>query len=208
MTEDHGEGTDRVDPAPPDEGNSARRWRPVVLTLAPILALVSLFAFGLGRDPRSLPSTLVGRPAPDFALAEVSSGRVVRLADLRGQVVVVNFWASWCAGCRIEHDDLRAAWERYRERGMVLVGIVYQDSERNAEAYTDAFGGDWPTVLDPTSRTALDYGVVGIPETFFIGPDGTVAYKHVGESTYDVLVSWIDRLLRSPSSTAAIGGSG
>jgi cytochrome c biogenesis protein CcmG/thiol:disulfide interchange protein DsbE len=193
----------------PEGERTARRWSPrriVVLSLTPILALSLLLGFGLTRDPRALPSTLVGGPAPDFALRDLFSGEVVRLRDFRGQVVVVNFWASWCAPCRQEHPYLRAAWDRYRERGVVLVGIVFQDRESNARAYVDEMGGDWPFLVDPGSRTALDYGVFGIPETFFIGRDGVIAHKQVGASSYELLTDWIERLLRTPSGQIAGGG--
>ena len=109
--------------------------------------------------------------------------------------MVVNFWASWCLACRDEHPDLLGAWERYRERGVVLVGIDYEDSESAALAYAEEMGGDWPLVTDPGSRTAIEYGVFypngsgnagpisiqygmrGVPETYFIAPDGRLVRK-------------------------------
>jgi cytochrome c biogenesis protein CcmG/thiol:disulfide interchange protein DsbE len=111
-------------------------------------------------------------------------------------VVVVNFWSSWCAACVREHDDLAAAWRRFREQGVVLLGILHQDTAENAHVFRQLHGGDWPIAVDPGSATALDYGVVGLPETFFIGRDGDIAHKHVGEATYEVLVEWMDRLVR------------
>lgn len=163
--------------------------------LAVVVGLTALFAFGLRRDPSAIRSVLVGRRAPNFTLRTIDGGQTVSLADLRGQVVVVNFWASWCAACRKEHPNLLAAWTRYRDQGVVVVGIVYQDTPAAAMAYMRELGGDWPTVMDPGGRTALDYGVYLIPETFFIAPDGTVAFKQDGYSSYDVLVDNISRLL-------------
>lgn len=112
------------------EQQSARSRRPRGLlagfVLIPVLAFTLLLASGLGRDPRELPSELVGRRAPTFTLPRLGGGGQVDLASLRGQVVVVNFWASWCLACREEHPDLLTAWERYRERGLVLVGVDYE----------------------------------------------------------------------------------
>jgi cytochrome c biogenesis protein CcmG/thiol:disulfide interchange protein DsbE len=167
------------------------------LSLIPALGFVLLLATGFGRDPRELPSELVGKPAPAFSLPILGGDGRVDLASLRGQVVVVNFWASWCLACREEHPHLLAAWERYRERGVVLVGIDYQDTEDAALAYAAEMGGDWPLVTDPRSRTAIEYGVYGVPETFVIAPDGTITAKKVGAVTYDWLTTEIEAALRT-----------
>ncbi len=167
----------------------------MVAVSAVALAFVALFASAFGRDPRALPSTLGGERAPDFALREMDTGELVRLRNLRGQVVVLNFWASWCTACREEHPNFVAAWDRYRDRGVAFVGVIFQDDEGSARSYMRELGGDWPTLVDPSSRTAIDYGVYGVPETFFIAPDGTIAYKQVGATSYEQLVSWIERLL-------------
>ena len=164
--------------------------------LVPAIAFILLLATGLGGDPRALPNELVSRPAPTFDLPRLGGGRSVDLAQLRGQVVVVNFWASWCLACREEHPDLLAAWERYRERGVVLVGIDYEDTREAALAYAEEMGGDWPLVTDPGSRTAIAYGVYGVPETFVIAPDGTITAKKVGAVTYAWLTREIDAALR------------
>ena len=176
-----------------------RRPRRALLPVAAVVVAVALAAWlgsaGLRRDPAAIRSPLLGRPAPDFALRTLAADRMVRLADLRGQVVVLNFWASWCAECRLEHPDLSAAWNRFRDAGVVLVGVDFQDDHPSALAYLSERGTSWPVVTDPGSRTALAYGVYGIPETFFIGPDGRIAAKQVGPVTYDQLVREITRLL-------------
>jgi len=181
--------------APAKERRGYRRWATLGAVVAGVTLLTALFAFGLGRDPSVIRSPLVGRRAPDFTLRTLDGSRTIRLSELRGQVVVLNFWASWCAACREEHPSLRAAWERYRDKGMVLMGIDFQDRKQPALDFTREMGGDWPLVEDPGGRTALDYGVYGVPETFFIGRDGVVRYKRIGASSYVLLTDQIQRLL-------------
>lgn len=164
-----------------------------------VVLLTALLGLGLTRDPRALDSPLVGKPAPDFALRTLDGPETIRLSQFAGHAVVINFWASWCTECRIEHPDLVAAWRRYGDRGVVFLGIVYQDTVPNARAFVREMGGGWPSLLDPGGRTALQFGVYGVPETFFIAPDGTVAHRQVGPSTFRLLSSWIRRLeQRSP----------
>ena len=171
------------------------RWLIVAAVLVVIGLLTSLFAFGLSRDPGIVRSALIGRPAPDFDLGAMDGSGRVRLSGLRGQVVVVNFWASWCADCRIEHPALVAAWQRYQDRGMVMLGITFNDQPSASRAYLRQQGGGWPMLEDPTSRTAIAFGVYGVPETFVIGPDGVVRYKQIGAVDYGTLSDQISRLL-------------
>lgn len=173
-----------------------RRMRALGLVVIPVLAFAVLLASGFGRDPRALPSQIIGKRAPAFSLPGLGDGPRIDLASLRGQVVVVNFWASWCLACRQEHPVLLAAWQRYRERGVVLIGIDYEDSEQAALAYAAEMGGDWPIVTDPGSRTAIAYGVYGVPETFVVAPDGTVTAKRVGAVAYQWLTDEIESALR------------
>lgn len=173
-----------------------RRGRIAAQVLVPVVAFTLLLASGFGRDPRELPSELVGKRAPMFTLPRLGGSDQIDLVSLRGQVVIVNFWASWCLACREEHPDLLAAWERYRERGVVLVGVDFEDTESAALAYAKEIGGDWPLVTDPGSRTAIAYGVFGVPETFVIAPDGTITAKRVGAVTYAWLTREIESALR------------
>lgn len=165
--------------------------------LVPLAAFALLLAASLGRDPRALPSELVGDPAPAFALPNLGGGGTVDLDALRGQVVVVNFWASWCLECRDEHPALDAAWSRYRERGVVFVGVLFEDTVDDGLAFAGEFETDWPLVDDPGSRTAIAYGVFGVPETFVIAPDGSVTAKRVGPVDYAWLTREIDEALRA-----------
>jgi cytochrome c biogenesis protein CcmG/thiol:disulfide interchange protein DsbE len=139
----------------------------------------------------------VGRPAPRFSLPRLGGGAAIDLHELRGQVVVVNFWASWCAACRDEHPALAQVWQRYRDRGVVLVGVDFEDTEGAALAYARAMGGDWPLVADPGSRAAIAYGVFGVPETFVIAADRSVTAKRVGPVPYEWLVHQVESALRA-----------
>jgi cytochrome c biogenesis protein CcmG/thiol:disulfide interchange protein DsbE len=165
------------------------------VVIAAVSLLTSLFAFGLDRDPSVIKSPLIGRPAPDLALRTLDDGRLVRLSSLRGQVVVINFWASWCAACREEHPALIATWQRYRDQGVILLGIDFQDRKSDAVEFMKEMGGDWPILEDPGGRVALAFGVYGVPETYFIGPDGIVRYKKIGASSYELLTDQIEQLL-------------
>jgi cytochrome c biogenesis protein CcmG/thiol:disulfide interchange protein DsbE len=165
-----------------------------------VALVAALLGFGLSRDPTELRSPLVARAAPGFSLPTLDGTGSVRLADLRGQVVVINFWASWCAECRVEHPALEAAWERFRDQGVVFLGVPFQDSPSASKAYAAEMGGDWPLLSDPSSTTALAYGVYGVPETFFVDAAGRVASKRVGPVSYGQLIDEVGRLLeeRSP----------
>jgi cytochrome c biogenesis protein CcmG/thiol:disulfide interchange protein DsbE len=189
----------RVDEAvdPDGRGRSRRPWRTVALVLAPLVLFALLLATGLGRDPRELPSELIGRPAPTFSLPRLDTGGTIDLGDLHGQVVVLNFWASWCVPCREEHDALTAAWGRYRDRGVIVLGVSFEDTREAALEFRDELKGDWPLAGDPGSRTAIAYGVFGVPETFVIAPNGTIAAKTTGAVTYEWLTDEIEGALRA-----------
>jgi cytochrome c biogenesis protein CcmG, thiol:disulfide interchange protein DsbE len=180
-----------------------RPRRPLVAAIAigvSVAVLTGVFAFGLTRDPRDIRATaLIGQRAPGFELPTLDGEGSVRLSSLRGQVVVLNFWASWCDPCRDEHPALQAAWNGYRDRGAVVLGVMYQDTEVGARRYLEELGGDWPILQDPGSRAAIDYGVFGVPETVIIGADGIVAHKVIGAVTYPELSDWITHLTREAS---------
>jgi cytochrome c biogenesis protein CcmG, thiol:disulfide interchange protein DsbE len=184
-----------MEPSPVVARRRRARWIWLGAVLALVGLLTALFGFGLRGDPTIVRSPLVGRGAPGFDLRALNGGGRVRLSSLRGQVVVVNFWASWCGPCRVEHPALEAAWARYRDQGVVVLGIGYQDRPGDARAFLRELGGDWPVLLDPGSRTALAYGVTGVPETFFVDRRGRVAYKAFGPVSYEVLTDQINALL-------------
>lgn len=156
-------------------------WRVVrVAVVISLFALVAVLALGFRRDPRDIRSVIVGQPAPAFDLERLDEPGRVRLADMRGKVVVVNFYASWCIPCKEEAPALVRVWERYRKADVVFVGIVYQDSPDAAKAFHGRLGQTWPAALDDGGRTALAFGVFGIPETYFISKDGRLEGRHIG----------------------------
>ena len=170
-------------------------WRRILLTLAVILPLVGVLAFGFSRDPRYIASPLIGRPAPPFTVT-LFDGKTLSLAELRGKVVFLNFWASWCPPCRAEARDLEAVWQRYRDKNIVFLGIDIQDTEKEAFAFLKAFQITYPNGRDASGKISIDYGVWGIPETFFINPEGRITYKHVGGLEYPIIVAKLDEARR------------
>lgn len=154
-------------------------WRRLVMVLVPTVAFLGLLAYGFRTDPREIPSPLLGRPAAPFSLPLFDGGRF-SLADAQGKVLVVNFWASWCIPCREEAPLLESTWRAYRDRGVVFVGVNFQDEETAARAFIAEFGLTFPNGRDVGSRIAVDYGVFGIPELFFVTGDGRIASKHIG----------------------------
>jgi cytochrome c biogenesis protein CcmG/thiol:disulfide interchange protein DsbE len=146
----------------------------------PVLALL---AYGFRTDPRAIPSPLVGRPAAPFSL-QGFDGAPISLAALRGKVVVVNFWASWCnPACYDEAPVLERAWQTYRDRGVVVLGVDIQDTEEAGRKFIREFKLTFPNAPDPGGKVSVDYGVYGVPETFFVARDGTIRAKHVGALT-------------------------
>jgi cytochrome c biogenesis protein CcmG/thiol:disulfide interchange protein DsbE len=187
-------------------------WKRSSVAALVALPVLALFWFGLSNDPRSIPSPLPGLPAPEFTLqrmdppaGELGSGLTssealaVSLAAHRGQVVVLNFWASWCLACRDEHAPLSEVATSYRDRGVAFYGVLYNDKPEPARRWIKEMGGQsYPTLLDPGTRTAIDYGLYGVPETFFIDQEGRVAYKHIGPVTRAFLIRKLDEMLAVP----------
>jgi len=174
------------------------RWAAACAVLVTVALAGLLLGMGLTHDPNRLPATLVGRPAPDFELATIDGSQRIQLRSLRGDVVVLNFWASWCLACQSEEPALEDAFTRYRDRGVVVLGISFQDSATDARTYAARNAIPWPLLADPGSRTGLAYGVTGLPETYFIGPDGRVALKQAGPVSMQLVDGEVKRLQAGP----------
>ena len=169
----------------------ALRWA-IPLAVVPVLVLL---AYGFRTDPREIPSPLVGKAASRFALTAFD-GKRVALESLRGQVVVVNFWASWCyPACYEEAPSLERAWQTYKDRGLVVVGVNFQDKDEPAKRFLTQFGHTFPNAPDPSGRVSVDYGVYGVPETYFIDRKGRVRFKRVGPVSDELLKQQIEPLL-------------
>jgi cytochrome c biogenesis protein CcmG, thiol:disulfide interchange protein DsbE len=160
-------------------GLTRRRTMLLSAVVAAVLAVVGLLATGLGKDPSVAASPLVGRLAPDFTLAQLD-GPSVTLSKLRGQVVVVNFWASWCTECHTEQSALDQTWQQFRDSGVVVLGVNFEDTTGDARDYVHTAGVAYPVVEDTDSRTALAYGLRGIPETFIVDKSGRIVDRVIG----------------------------
>jgi len=170
-------------------------WRRVITTLAVLLPLIGLLAYGFSRDPRYIYSPLIGRQAPPFTLT-LFDGKKVSLEDFRGKAVFLNFWASWCPPCRAEARDLEAAWQRFKDQDIVFLGIDIQDTEEAALAFIKEFNITYPNGRDASGKIAIDYGVWGIPETFFIDARGRITYKQVGSLGSAIIIAKMDEAQR------------
>ena len=162
--------------------------------VAAIAALVVVLMLSFRYDPRDIRTGTINKPAPLFTAEKLDGTGTLSLADYSGKVVVLNFFASWCPPCKVENPALLRVWERYRTSDVVFIGIVFNDSTEKARAYVSTNGVTWPTVQDGDGRVAFAYGVHGPPETYFIGTDGIIAGRHIGEITEAVLVTGIDKL--------------
>ena len=171
-----------------------RVWR--ILPVALFSALAALFLIGLyGRPPSTIPSALIGKPAPAFALPAIaelqaSDGKPVPglvLADLKGRgVTVVNVFASWCVPCRDEHPQLLAL----SRSGVRLVGINYKDDPENARRFLGSLGNPYSAVgSDASGRTAVEWGVYGVPESFVVDSEGIIRFKQIGPISPEQLAS-------------------
>lgn len=176
----------------------------IPLSVIPVLLLL---AYGFWTDPRFVPSPLIEKPAPPFALALFDGGNL-NLDELRGKVVVVNFWASWCfPACYEEAPVLEGTWRFYKDREVVVVGVNVQDTEKAAREFMDRFKFTFPNGPDRGGKISIDYGVYGIPETFVLDKEGRIAYKHVGAVTANGLTAQIEELLkRAPRAEESKGG--
>ena len=167
------------------------RWLIVPLVVVP----VGWFLFqGIGRDPREIPTPLAGEPMPSFSLTDLQ-GETLDADALRGRPILINFWASWCVPCIEEHSVLAEAAQRYGDR-VAIVGVLYQDEPSSALDFLARYGDyGWPTVTDDGGRLAIEFGVTGPPETFFIDAGGIVRSKESGPVTDAVIAEHLDPLV-------------
>ena len=164
----------------------------------PLAIFVVLFAFlwiGLGRDPSTVPSPLIGKAAPAFRLAQLHKPDVwLRLDELKGRVWLLNVWASWCVSCREEHPLLM---QLAQADILPIYGLDYKDKNEPALAWLKQNGDPYAaSIVDADGRVGIDYGVYGVPETFLIDKDGIIRYKQIGPLTAEALKNKILPLAR------------
>ena len=160
------------------------RWVAIAVA-AVMLGLIALLATRDSSRNTAAASPLISKPAPEV-IAEDLSGTTVRLSQFRGRYVVLNFFASWCVPCAREHDDLQRFSTRHGSSGSgdaQVVAVLFDDEPSDARAFFAERGGDWPVLVDPRGKVALDFGVRGPPESFVVDPDGFVIARIVGEVT-------------------------
>lgn len=158
-------------------------------------ALIAVLFLALGHDPQEIKSPLIGRAAPPFALKAVGTGQTLDLAQLRGKPVVINFWATWCGPCFEEHPTL-VQNARMLGDNVQFVGVVFNDTEDKIQAFLNERGSAYPTLIDQHGKTAIAYGVGGVPETFFVNRQGTIVAKYSGPMTTELLQSYVQKVLQ------------
>jgi cytochrome c biogenesis protein CcmG/thiol:disulfide interchange protein DsbE len=198
-------GRDVEATAPEEQRGSRRRlvtWLAVGGVVVVLGLLAAVFAGRFGKDPRIVDSPLIGETATPLVLERLDGSGPLDFSTLQGEVVVVNFWASWCIPCRTEHGYLTSAQSAYADQSVQFVGIVFQDTEEAATRFLNdlGYGEGYEYVLDPGSRAAVEFGVFGVPETFFIDRSGYIVHKIAGPVSPVSLTSALDDILagRSP----------
>ena len=168
------------------EKTGKSRW--IIATVA--VGFLIILAYGL----RTQSGSPIGAPAPEFTLSLFGDGEL-SLADQRGSVVVVNFWASWCTPCRGEAPALEKLWREYEDRGVVFVGVNYRDVESKAMSFIEEFNATYPNGPDPYNKISAAYHITGVPETFLISRDGRLLEWWIGPITETVLRAALEEIL-------------
>ncbi len=172
----------------------------ITLAAGAAIVVVGLFVAALVTAAQPGQRPAVGSPAPDFTLSlykdyQANLPATVKLSDLRGKVVVVNFWASWCVECRKESDALEAAWRNYGKRGLVIIGVDYLDNQTPAYQYLQSYNTTYPVGIDLQEKIAQIYRITGVPETFFIDRNGVVRKTVIQTLSAQELNSTVESLL-------------
>ena len=192
------------------ESGTGKRWKiaSIILLGLLIVAFFALLAYGLSN--RTTPTgrsgvTRVGKPAPPFSMS-LLDGSEFRSEDYAGIPLVINFWASWCPPCRDESPGFERVWRKYQNEGVQFVGVNIQDTKEEAARYAEEFALTFPNGLDPDGKITVEYGVIGLPVTFFIGANGLVEGRWVGAVPEDKLEDWTRALIDRSGSPDGVEG--
>jgi cytochrome c biogenesis protein CcmG/thiol:disulfide interchange protein DsbE len=185
--------------APETSVQQKKKRNPGVIAAIVLGAIMLVFLGWRLRDVGAA-RPVAGDPAPNINMAffdgyEWQGVESADLNDMRGKVVIVNFWASWCVECRIEADLLEQTWQRYKDQDVVMLGIAYTDLDPDSHRYLEEFNVTYPNAPDLQLRASDDYGITGVPETFFIDRDGVVQHVKLGPVSQSEMDSLINRLL-------------
>jgi len=171
-------------------------WAAIAATVV-FIGIAIAFTGRFGGDPTISTSPLINKPAPVSPISLMDGSGEVSVSDYAGDILVVNYWASWCLSCREEHPALLQAASDYKELGVTFIAVNYQDTPGNAIGFLDELGWSEDTVyvVDEGSATAFQWGVLGIPETFFVDRDGVIVGKVSGRVTYGLLSQTLDQII-------------
>ena len=178
-----------------------RRFGPLQgIILAAVVGTAGLFLYvllsGFGLDPHAVPFGMAGKQAPLFTMKRLDNGQPVQMKDFIGKPIVLNFWATWCGPCKMEHPYLEWAYRKYG-RDVIFLGVVFEDSEENTKAFIEQNGGTFPQLFDARSTVAVDYAVAGVPETYFIDRSGKIVSKYaMGPINPPLLDKYIAEILK------------
>jgi cytochrome c biogenesis protein CcmG/thiol:disulfide interchange protein DsbE len=167
----------------------------LIIGMLIVAAIVAVLFLGLGKDPQYIESPLIGRPAPAFALKAVGSGETIDLAQYRGKPVILNFWATWCHPCWDEHPVLTQTSQALGSQVQFL-GVVFQDDESRIKSFLQQRGWAYPTLVDHAGKTAIAYGVGGVPETYFLDKNGVIVAKFAGPMSADDIQTNLQKALK------------
>lgn len=172
---------------------------PALFALAAVLLAIAVGAMHIARQSAQ---SITGSPAPDFSLV-MHDGSTFSLAEQRGQWVVVNFWGSWCLGCRVEAPELQRVWTKYRDHGVMVVGVGFRDAPDRALAFIDEFGLTFPNGHDDLLTVTHQFGITGAPATYIIDPEGVIRAMSIGQFTE----GWLDSTLAQLLGVEPVGGA-
>ncbi len=154
-----------------------KRAAAIITALVLVGGLVFVLGRAFGTDPHAVPFKMAGKAAPNFNIKRLDTDEIVSLASFKGRPIVLNFWATWCGPCKVEHPVLDWAASKYGN-DVVFLGIVFEDTEDNTKRFLKENGWSFPQLFDPKSTVAVDYGVSGVPETYFINRAGLIVKKY------------------------------